>query len=351
MTNDRIKKINVYMDGKYANHIVRFISDYKGRNVNWNALFDYIAEIIKKNDFDPNASIKICNKYCITTSDKEERFSNFTQELSKAGVKKVIVDNGIPVSLALHVLEDIHSPNTVDSMAFDYAVIIAGDSELAPLFDYLQSKKIKTILVHYEFRTPFREEKTSTLLIDKSDCQISMVDILNDDSNPQAKEMFPKNEDVRRIREPSFSEILETISGLQKDENGYVLANEVGKVLRQKGFSFKTKLKDLFKLYPTALETNDKPAFRVRVTGRNAACHTINDLEHRECGIIKFVTPDGWGIISGNHGDYHFIIESGSDRTSFATGARVEYTITKECNPSASSSKERNGKAANIKLV
>lgn len=48
MTNARIKKINVYMDGKYANHIVRFISDYKGRNVNWNALFDYIAEIIKK---------------------------------------------------------------------------------------------------------------------------------------------------------------------------------------------------------------------------------------------------------------------------------------------------------------
>ena len=292
---EQLNRIQFVVDGSYGRKIYNHLSedfDSISYSINWDKLLEYTADFIESKD----------DKRCIFTKkiffigsnpEYDEENLNYYHSLESAGIQRIsfplrstINKNGKPAfkedaidtSLVFTVAKDFYTSKTEDR--FDWLVLLAGDGDLVPLVQGLNTEGVRTLVIFFDFTTPLGTTRASQGLLESAETVISLENLFRERVDVKAKAIFTAHE--KKISKPVSVDLSQnTINSLdiekaiinskKQDSEGWVLVAQLGKILEMQMGSklpYGVKLKTEIEKYPELFETKELPALSVRIKGQ-----------------------------------------------------------------------------------
>ncbi|MBQ9207741.1 MAG: NYN domain-containing protein [Treponema sp.] len=311
MSDEKIKA-SLYIDGNFTVHIHKYLAKNFSKTIEWNSFTDFVKERIAKE------TGKIClleSQFFvgtgIKTTDPERDY--LFNSMEHAGITKHatplkqkvsggLKEDAVDTNLVFYATQDYYKRG-----AYDYLVLIAGDSDFVPLVKGLASEAVKTFVIYMDFTddelgktqtsqslldsTDIREsieslrlervdEKIKSIFIDYEGCFIknavdttdSESDVVTTTKSTTIKKKVAKNSTTSDV--PFTKEqLIDAIKNQQKEsdsgKNEFVLLSKVGLFLRKKtGVKLHGKvISTIKKNYPEAFEIDEskKGAEKIRL--------------------------------------------------------------------------------------
>ena len=294
---ERTTRIQFVADGSYGRRIFTHLAedvDTISCSIDWNKLLDYAAAAIEKTD----------GRRCVftkkvvfigTNPEFDEENLIYYRSLEDAGIQRIafplratqsksgrptLKEDAVDTSLVFGVAKDFYTAKTEDR--FDWLVLVAGDGDLVPLVQGLATEGVRTLVIYYDFSTPYGVTRASQALLEAAAQVISLENLRRERVDPAAKAIFvasgreqdsffQKRRIVLRKRQdaPSADDIEAAIRETpSRDDEGWVLVAQLGKTLEYLSGSklpYGVKLKTEIEKYPGKFETKELPAYSVRL--------------------------------------------------------------------------------------
>ncbi len=301
---EQLTRIQFVVDGSYGRKIYDHLSkgiDSISYSINWDKLQDYASSAIKKAD----------GKRCVFTKKvffigtnpefDEENFPYY-HSLETSGVQRISLplrsaqskdgkpaykEEAVDTSLVFGVAKDFYTSKIEDR--FDWLVLVAGDGDLVPLVQGLSTEGVRTLIIYFDFSTPFGTTRASQGLLEAAEKVISLESLLKERVDSDAKAVFTATEKPADKKgtegsivasRPAFAakraseaitamDIERAITNTYKqDGEGWVLVAHLGKTIEMMlgaKLPYGVKLKTEIQKYPEKFETKELPAFSVRL--------------------------------------------------------------------------------------
>lgn len=292
---EKLTRIHFVADGSYARRIHEYLScgiESIEYSINWDKLLDYVAAAVEKTD-DRRCVFTKKTFYIGSNPEYDEENLSFYRSLESAGIQRIsfplrsaqggsgkpaLKEDAVDTSLVFGVAKDFFTAKTEDR--FDWLVLVAGDGDLAPLVQGLSAEGVRTLVIYYDFSTPFGVTRASQGLLEAAAQVINMENLLRERVNPAVKAIFTAHErtgdgerEPRRSDAPFVSPSADDIERAiiitpKKDDEGWVLVAQLGKTLENlmgAKLPHGVKLKPLIENCPEKFETKELPAYSVRL--------------------------------------------------------------------------------------
>lgn len=320
---ENITRAMLVIDGNYVRkwwtHLAEDGFESNFFSIDFGNLIKYTGSVIEK-DFGCRCVFVAKKLYMGTNAEVDLKNQKFYRALDDAGIQRntfplrnredlsgraALKEEACDTTIVFNTAKDFYS--AARENRFDTLVLFAGDGDLTPLVSGMQSEGVKTVVVYYDFATPFSTTRASQKLLETADKVVNFGSFLTERVDKDIISIFKKTEKseterfllktsssseskrsvviIRRKMHPdltvekspygarspySYQELAGAVNDIpKKDEDGFVLVAQLGKYLE-----FKTgkilppgiKLKDLLNLYSSCFETKELPAFSVRLT-------------------------------------------------------------------------------------
>ena len=292
---EKLTRIHFVADGSYARRIHEYLScgiESIEYSINWDKLLDYVAAAVEKTDGRRCVFTKK-TFYIGSNPEYDEENLSFYRSLESAGIQRIsfplrsvqggsgkpaLKEDAVDTSLVFGVAKDFFTAKTEDR--FDWLVLVAGDGDLAPLVQGLSAEGVRTLVIYYDFSTPFGITRASQGLLEAAAQVLSMENLLRERVNPAVKAIFTAHErngdgerEPRRSDAPFAGPSADDIERAiiitpKKDDEGWVLVAQLGKTLENlmgAKLPHGVKLKPLIESCPEKFETKELPAYSVRL--------------------------------------------------------------------------------------
>lgn len=320
---ENITRAMLVMDGNYVRkwwtHLAEegFESNYY--SIDFSNLIKYIGSVIEK-DFGCRCVFVAKKLYMGTNAEVDLKNQKFYRALDDAGIQKntfplrnrddlsgraALKEEACDTTIVFSTAKDFYS--AARENRFDTLVLFAGDGDLTPLVSGMQAEGVKTVVVYYDFTTPFSTTRASQKLLETADKVVNFGSFLTERVNKDIISIFKKLENpltdagpfqnsssyeprkpvvvIKRksasdfinekypycTRTPyTYMELVDAVCNIpKKDADGFVLVAQLGKYLEYK--TGKTlppgvKLKDLLHIYSSSFDTKEIPAYSVRLS-------------------------------------------------------------------------------------
>lgn len=302
---EQLTRIQFVVDGSYGRKIYNHLSegiDSISYSIHWDKLLEYVSSTIEKID---NRRTIFTKKLFFIGSNPEydEVNMDYYRSLESAGIQRISFplrstqnrdgrsaykEDAVDTSLVFSVAKDFYTSKTEDR--FDWLVLVAGDGDLVPLVQGLATEGVRTLVVYFDFSSPFGTTRASQGLLESADKVISLENLFRERVDPDAKAVFSQKENLNSETEATFRNIRNTIirssaydylesltasdieqairNNPRKDIDGWVLVAQLGKTLEaQLGtkLAYGVKLRAEIEKYPEKFETKEIPAYSVRL--------------------------------------------------------------------------------------
>ena len=290
---EQLTRIQFVVDGSYGRTIHNHLSedfDSISYSIHWDKLIEYVSSVIEK--IDGKRCIFTKKSFFIGTNPEyDEENLTYYHTLESVGIQRfsfplrsVINKNGtaaykedaVDTSLVFSVAKDFYTSKQEER--FDWLVLVAGDGDLVPLVQGLNTEGVRTLVVFFDFDTLNKKTRASQGLLESAEKIISLENLFRERVDPQAKAIFSSNEKQITSQKISVDKTQNTITSQdivsaiknskKKDSDGWVLVAQLGKLLETQIGSklpYGIKLKNEIEKYPDLFETKELPAFSVRV--------------------------------------------------------------------------------------
>lgn len=302
---EQLTRIQFVADGSYGRKIYNYLSKGIDRilySIHWDKLLEYVSSTIEK--IDGRRSIFTKKLFFIGSNPEyDEANLAYYRSLESAGIQRISFplrsvqnkdgraaykEDAVDTSLVFSVAKDFYTSKTEDR--FDWLVLLAGDGDLVPLVQGLATEGVRTLVIYFDFTTPFGITRASQGLLEAANKVISLENLFRERVDPEAKAVFSvketidDNADNRFLRRKSSildanafnSPVSITSRDIEralkitphKDIEGWVLVAQVGKVLEMQlgaKLPYGVKLRTEIEKYPDKFETKEVPAYSVRL--------------------------------------------------------------------------------------
>ncbi len=302
---EQLTRIQFVADGSYGRKIHNYLSegiDLISYSIHWDKLLEYVSSTIEK--IDGRRSIFIKKNFFIGSNPEyDEANLDYYRSLESAGIQRISFplrstqskdgksaykEDAVDTSLVFSVAKDFYTSKTEDR--FDWLVLLAGDGDLVPLVQGLSTEGVRTLVIYFDFSTPFGTTRASQGLLEAAHKVISLENLFRERVDPDAKAVFSQkeklnsinNETFQRVKnaiiEASASDYLNTLKSsdieraielnTRKDPEGWVLVAQIGKQLEMQlgaKLPYGVKLRTEIEKYPEKFETKETPAYSVRL--------------------------------------------------------------------------------------
>lgn len=320
---ENITRAMLVMDGNYVRkwwtHLAEEGFESNFFSIDFSNLVKYIGSVIEK-DFGCRCVFTAKKLYMGTNAEVDIQNQKFYRALDDAGIQRntfplrnkedlsgraALKEEACDTTIVFNTAKDFYS--VARENRFDTLVLFAGDGDLTPLVSGMQAEGVKTVVVYYDFATPFSTTRASQKLLETADKVVNFGSFLTERVDKDIISIFKKLEKpeienfsfqassspeskksvvvIKRkslpdmivekspygARSPySFHEIAGAVNDIpKKDADGFVLVAQLGKYLEfktGKNLPSGIKLKDLLNLYKSYFETKELPAYSVRLT-------------------------------------------------------------------------------------
>jgi len=204
MSDDKIKA-RLYIDGNFTFHITEYLAKFYKKNIDWNNFLDFITDTISKAEKNKRCTLDshfFVGTKLITNNDKRDYLYNsmehaqITKHSTPLKTKKNggLKEDGVDTNLVFHATKDYY-----EKEAYDYLVLMAGDSDFWPLVKGLSKDGVKTLIIYIHFED--KELGTTTAsdeLLDIADSTINIAELVKKRS---AKAIFTDITDLPEVEE------------------------------------------------------------------------------------------------------------------------------------------------------
>ncbi len=302
---EQLTRIQFVADGSYGRKIHNYLSegiDLISYSIHWDKLLEYVSSTIEK--IDGRRSIFIKKNFFIGSNPEyDEANLDYYRSLESAGIQRISFplrstqskdgksaykEDAVDTSLVFSVAKDFYTSKTEDR--FDWLVLLAGDGDLVPLVQGLSTEGVRTLVIYFDFSTPFGTTRASQGLLEAAHKVISLENLFRERVDPDAKAVFSQKEKLNSINNETFQRVknaiieasaydyLNTLKSsdieraielnTRKDPEGWVLVAQIGKQLEMQlgaKLPYGVKLRTEIEKYPEKFETKETPAYSVRL--------------------------------------------------------------------------------------
>lgn len=302
---EQLTRIQFVADGSYGRKIYNYLSegiDLISYSINWDKLLDYASSAIEK--IDGRRCIFTKKVFFIGSNPEYDKANiDYYRSFESVGIQRISFplrsaqnkdgrfaykEDAVDTSLVFSVAKDFYTSKTEDR--FDWLVLLAGDGDLVPLVQGLTTEGVRTLVIYFDFSTPFGTTRASQGLLESASKVISMENLLRERVDPDAKAVFSQKEKLNSDAEETFQRIKNTIieasaydylktlsandienaieRNTRKDPEGWVLVAQIGKQLEMQlgaKLPYGMKLRTEIEKYPEMFETKEVPAYSVRL--------------------------------------------------------------------------------------
>lgn len=302
---EQLTRIQFVADGSYGRKIYNYLSegiDLITYSIHWDKLLEYVSSTIEK--IDGRRSIFTKKVFFIGSNPEyDEANMDYYRSLESAGIQRISFplrstqnkdgksaykEDAVDTSLVFSVAKDFYTSKTEDR--FDWLVLLAGDGDLVPLVQGLSTEGVRTLVIYFDFSTPFGTTRASQGLLEAAHKVISLENLFRERVDPDAKAVFSQKEKLNSINNETFQRIKNTIIkasaydylnsltssdieraielNTRKDPEGWVLVAQIGKQLEMQlgaKLPYGVKLRTEIEKYPEKFETKEVPAYSVRL--------------------------------------------------------------------------------------
>lgn len=322
---ENITRAMLVMDGNYVRkwwtHLAEEGFESNFFSIDFSNLVKYIGSVIEK-DFGCRCVFTAKKLYMGTNAEVDIQNQKFYRALDDAGIQRntfplrnkedlsgraALKEEACDTTIVFNTAKDFYS--VARENRFDTLVLFAGDGDLTPLVSGMQAEGVKTVVVYYDFATPFSTTRASQKLLETADKVVNFGSFLTERVDKDIISIFKKLEKpeienfsfqassssspeskksvtiIRRKSHPdmiierspyaartpyTYKELVDAVTSIpRKDADGFVLVAQLGKYLEYK--TGKTlpagvKLKDLLHIYSSSFDTKDLPAYSVRLS-------------------------------------------------------------------------------------
>ena len=302
---EQLTRIQFVADGSYGRKIYSYLSegiDLITYSIHWDKLLEYVSSTIEK--IDNRRSIFTKKVFFIGSNPEyDEANMDYYRSLESAGIQRISFplrstqnkdgksaykEDAVDTSLVFSVAKDFYTSKIEDR--FDWLVLLAGDGDLVPLVQGLATEGVRTLVIYFDFSTPFGTTRASQGLLESAHKVISLENLFRERVDPDAKAVFSQKEKLNSINNETFqrvknaiieasaydylnsltsSDIERTIElNTRKDPEGWVLVAQIGKQLEMQlgaKLPYGVKLRTEIEKYPEKFETKEVPAYSVRL--------------------------------------------------------------------------------------
>lgn len=302
---EQLTRIQFVADGSYGRKIYSYLSegiDLITYSIHWDKLLEYVSSTIEK--IDNRRSIFTKKVFFIGSNPEyDEANMDYYRSLESAGIQRISFplrstqnkdgksaykEDAVDTSLVFSVAKDFYTSKTEDR--FDWLVLLAGDGDLVPLVQGLATEGVRTLVIYFDFSTPFGTTRASQGLLESAHKVISLENLFRERVDPDAKAVFSQKEKLNSINNETFQRVknaiieasaydyLNTLTSsdieraielnTRKDPEGWVLVAQIGKQLEMQlgaKLPYGVKLRTEIEKYPEKFETKEVPAYSVRL--------------------------------------------------------------------------------------
>ena len=302
---EKLTRIQFVADGSYGRKIYTYLSegiDGILYSINWDKLLEYVSSTIEK--IDNRRSIYTKKVFFIGSNPEyDEANMDYYRSLESAGIQRISFplrstqnkdgksaykEDAVDTSLVFSVAKDFYTSKIEDR--FDWLVLLAGDGDLVPLVQGLATEGVRTLVIYFDFSTPFGTTRASQGLLESAHKVISLENLFRERVDPDAKAVFSQKEKLNSINNETFQRVKNAIIeasaydylnsltssdieraielNTRKDPEGWVLVAQIGKQLEMQlgaKLPYGVKLRTEIEKYPEKFETKEVPAYSVRL--------------------------------------------------------------------------------------
>lgn len=302
---EQLTRIQFVADGSYGRKIYSYLSegiDLITYSIHWDKLLEYVSSTIEK--IDNRRSIFTKKVFFIGSNPEyDEANMDYYRSLESAGIQRISFplrstqnkdgksaykEDAVDTSLVFSVAKDFYTSKTEDR--FDWLVLLAGDGDLVPLVQGLTTEGVRTLVIYFDFSTPFGTTRASQGLLEAAHKVISLENLFRERVDPDAKAVFSQKEKLNSINNETFQRVKNAIIeasaydylnslkssdieraielNTRKDPEGWVLVAQIGKQLEMQlgaKLPYGVKLRTEIEKYPEKFETKETPAYSVRL--------------------------------------------------------------------------------------
>ncbi|MBO4440362.1 MAG: NYN domain-containing protein [Spirochaetaceae bacterium] len=302
---EQLTRIQFVADGSYGRKIYSYLSegiDLITYSIHWDKLLEYVSSTIEK--IDNRRSIFTKKVFFIGSNPEyDEANMDYYRSLESAGIQRISFplrstqnkdgksaykEDAVDTSLVFSVAKDFYTSKIEDR--FDWLVLLAGDGDLVPLVQGLATEGVRTLVIYFDFSTPFGTTRASQGLLESAHKVISLENLFRERVDPDAKAVFSQKEKLNSINNETFQRVKNAIIeasaydylnsltssdieraielNTRKDPEGWVLVAQIGKQLEMQlgaKLPYGVKLRTEIEKYPEKFETKEVPAYSVRL--------------------------------------------------------------------------------------
>lgn len=290
---EQISRIQLVVDGNYGRKIHDHLSQaFEGisYSIDWGKLLDYTATVIQK--ISGRRCVYIKKSFFIGSNQEFDKENlDYYRSLEGAGIQRIsfplksshskdgrptLKEDAVDTTLVFSVAKDFYTAKPEER--FDWLVLVAGDGDLTPLVQGLNSEGARVLVVYFDFESQYGTTRASQLLLEEAASVISLENLLRERVDPAAKACFCSVEkaSVNQKTAPAVlakdsitADCIEAaIKASKQKPDGWVLVAHLGKTLETiigSKLPLGVKLKTLIEAYPQKFETKELPAYSVRI--------------------------------------------------------------------------------------